>query len=216
MIDIKVVQRDLYQWVKYNFPKSGSNHNLLGIGEELGELMDNIIIYEENKNDPAADLNDIIYNINDAVGDTMVFLMNFCSYNYIKIDEILMDIHNEFLDENTKIKYSDTIDVNKLQKIIYDNITIFEDDNTEVILQQMFKWYGYMQHVQLKTEQQIRGFDNPEYSQSQLKSSIKNFLKYFLTYTTKYSGNLSVVIEDVLKEIFARDWQINKKDGVCE
>lgn len=68
-------QYDLNEWLSHTFPDSTTDDQLIGIGEEFGELchahlkLKQKIRMEENHEE----------NIKDAIGDITIFLINYCN-----------------------------------------------------------------------------------------------------------------------------------------
>lgn len=78
------IQKQVHEWRKYNFPNSGDLHQFLGVVEEVGELSHAILKMAQgirgDKHEEEA---------RDAVGDIMIYLMNFCSENGWDLEEII-------------------------------------------------------------------------------------------------------------------------------
>lgn len=88
MLNLKKLQVEIHEWAKKNFPTTATNPTVqfLGITEEVGELAHAILKQRQNirgtfEEHEAAK--------KDAIGDILVFLMNFCSASGYKLDEIL-------------------------------------------------------------------------------------------------------------------------------
>lgn len=88
MLNLKKIQFEIHEWAKKNFPTTATNPTVqfLGVVEEVGELSHAILkqrqsirgTYEEHEKAK-----------HDAVGDILIYLMNFCSASGYKLDEIL-------------------------------------------------------------------------------------------------------------------------------
>jgi len=103
-ISFELLQAAALQWRMANFPVSGGSHNIMGMTEEVGEL----VSADEETDDPHilelvkalgrcahAQLkgeqgirhssNEILKQKEDAVADIIIFLVNYCSSNGINI-----------------------------------------------------------------------------------------------------------------------------------
>lgn len=93
---LRRVQRQLKPWQSHNFGERPSWQPLLGIQEETGELAHaylkraQSIRLEENHQD----------KIVDAVGDIMVFLLDFCNAEGLDADSILNMVWDEVRQRN--------------------------------------------------------------------------------------------------------------------
>ncbi len=76
-LDLDEIQREHALWIKKNFPSrpDKSFHPLLGVVEEVGELSHAVL-----KRDQGIRLNENHgENIKDAVGDIVIYLLDFCN-----------------------------------------------------------------------------------------------------------------------------------------
>jgi NTP pyrophosphatase (non-canonical NTP hydrolase) len=74
----RIVQYEVIQWRKYNFPKSTAEQQFLGMVEEVGEISHAILKAQQGirgytEEDTA--------EIKDGIGDLLIFLINFCDLN---------------------------------------------------------------------------------------------------------------------------------------
>lgn len=76
MIDFKELQSEMKAWQKKNFPKSGALDCFLGVVEEVGELAHALLKGRQNIRHPSTEIK---YKMRDAVGDIVIYLMNFCA-----------------------------------------------------------------------------------------------------------------------------------------
>jgi len=90
MKSLSSMQRDVHEWKKRNFPNSGDLHQFLGVVEEVGELAHAILKLQQGIRGDKH-----VAEARDAVGDIMIFLMNFCSENGWDLREILIDTWDE-------------------------------------------------------------------------------------------------------------------------
>lgn len=81
------IQTDQILWSEWNFGKHPAWHPLLGIQEEVGELAHAFLKrtqgIRKNQDHDAA--------IRDAVGDIVIYLMDFCSCEGIDLQEAVED-----------------------------------------------------------------------------------------------------------------------------
>lgn len=98
-MDLKQLQSDIQAWREYNFPNSNDLQQFLGVVEEVGELAHSIL-----KSQQGIRGNEHEAEARDAVGDIMIFLMNFCSANDWDLEDILEETWAEVNDRDW-IKY---------------------------------------------------------------------------------------------------------------
>jgi NTP pyrophosphatase (non-canonical NTP hydrolase) len=91
MIDLEKMQEEVKAWCDYNFPLRTSWMPLLGVQEEVGELShhflkraDNIRINENHEE-----------KMKDAVGDIILFLLNFCGLEGFSLEKELVKAWDE-------------------------------------------------------------------------------------------------------------------------
>lgn len=88
MIDLTELQAEIFEWVKKNFPTETESGNLLSIGEEAGELFKAFRLETETAVDNTEE-------ITDAICDTIIGLLSFCSRRNIIIEPALKMIWSE-------------------------------------------------------------------------------------------------------------------------
>lgn len=76
MKTLQEIQIEQRAWALKNFGERPSWHPLMGVMEELGELAHSLLKREQGIRGTRAEHD---ANIRDAVGDIMIFLMDFCS-----------------------------------------------------------------------------------------------------------------------------------------
>lgn len=100
MIDLVGIQIEIEEWRRRNFPGSSANQQLFGIVEELGELCHSILKQEQgirtNENHIAKE--------RDAIGDMLIFLLNYCSFRDYILENIIRDTWKE-VSQRDWIKY---------------------------------------------------------------------------------------------------------------
>lgn len=67
------IQPELKIWTGKNFPENTEKEPLLGIGEELGELVEVFSKYEDNPNEP------LTAELTDAIADTLIYAADFAN-----------------------------------------------------------------------------------------------------------------------------------------
>lgn len=86
LMELRELQDRLDDWRKKNFPTSGATTHLLGAVEEIGELA-HAHIKEEQGIRGSAKLHQ--NEAMDAVGDTVIYLMQYCSNRGWSFEKIL-------------------------------------------------------------------------------------------------------------------------------
>lgn len=83
--NLAYMQEAMHKWRTVNFPDADATQQLLGVAEETGELshahlkaMQGIRVNEDHE-----------ANAKDAVGDIVIYLMGYCSYNGWDLMEII-------------------------------------------------------------------------------------------------------------------------------
>lgn len=79
------LQRQMRPWLAHNFPDQSNWEPLLGLSEEVGELSHAFL----KRHQAIRGNEDHIANIQDAVGDIVIFLANFCNNMGLDMDAIL-------------------------------------------------------------------------------------------------------------------------------
>lgn len=73
-------------WAKHNFPNTLPHQPLLGIGEEVGELMHAHLKGEQNIRHTEEEILDMKI---DSIGDILVYLRHYCMLNHIDFMDCL-------------------------------------------------------------------------------------------------------------------------------
>ena len=103
--DLRNIQAEVKEWNDRNFPDRKSYQMILGAVEEIGELAhaflkrEQGIRLEENHSE----------NIEDAIGDIVIFLMAFCADEGLDLKEILVRIWRQVKERN----WNDGLDTGK-------------------------------------------------------------------------------------------------------
>jgi len=87
-MDTATLQSDLKKWLAYNFPNATSDQQLKGVVEELGELCHADLKSEQgirgyNNKEKT------MHKMKDAIGDLVIFLINYCNVKEISFTECL-------------------------------------------------------------------------------------------------------------------------------
>lgn len=86
---LRKLQPEIAAWRVKNFPESGMIHQFMGMVEEVGELSHAILKDQQGVRDSNED------EAKDAVGDILIFLINFCSTMGWDVEEILTTTWDE-------------------------------------------------------------------------------------------------------------------------
>lgn len=89
-LDLRAFQAEVAEWKKNNFPNSGDVQQFIGVVEEVGELAHAIL---KSLQGIRGDEHEA--EARDAVGDIMIFLLNFCSANGWDLEDILVETWDE-------------------------------------------------------------------------------------------------------------------------
>lgn len=100
---LRDLQESLYDWQKYNFGDQDNERVLMGICEEAGELCHAHLKLEQGIRGAAEDLED---EMRDAVGDIMIYTLNFLSGKGIPVPAILARADVEATDNAAMIRKS--------------------------------------------------------------------------------------------------------------
>lgn len=76
--DLDLLQQDIFTWLRRNFPDATAQDEFYGVVEEVGELAHADLKHREkirNLQDPEVAFDAKV----DAVGDLIIYLMNYCS-----------------------------------------------------------------------------------------------------------------------------------------
>jgi NTP pyrophosphatase (non-canonical NTP hydrolase) len=103
-VDLVKLQQQVDKWHKYNF--GGENDlenaidNLLGVSEEVGELCHAILKHKQGIRKTENHLE----NAKDAVGDIVIFLLNFCNRMEFSFSDCVQNAWDEVKDRDW-VKY---------------------------------------------------------------------------------------------------------------
>ena len=187
-ITLKQLQEEQVPWVKHNFGDRPSHQPLLGVTEELGEL-----VSATNRTEARVgivDWDDNIDLMQDAIADLAVFLCDYASAVDISMGEV---------DGMSVVKQPawDAKDLDEGHKW----------DSWRKLLLLMMETVGQVNHHHLKLEQGIRG------SKEEHHLAIKGLLVTFTSQLRTASSILCIdfyeLVESVWAEVKKRDW---KKD----
>lgn len=92
--DLQIIQKD---WVTRNFPNRPSYQPLLGVVEEVGELSHSHLKMEQGIRGTKEEH---LAKISDAVGDTVIFLSDYCTAMSINFGQAVADAWEEIKDRN--------------------------------------------------------------------------------------------------------------------
>lgn len=86
------IQRRIREWADYNFPGKPSWQPLLGVSEEVGELCH---AHLKNAQGIRGTAEEWRAAKEDAVGDILIYLMDYCNKEGLDVEECLMTAFNE-------------------------------------------------------------------------------------------------------------------------
>jgi NTP pyrophosphatase (non-canonical NTP hydrolase) len=92
---LMALQQDLHAWRRNNFPNSDHMHQFLGVVEEVGELSHAVLKREQGIRGFKSD-----QQIQDAIGDITIFLMNYASAMGFNFATILANVSEEVMDRD--------------------------------------------------------------------------------------------------------------------
>lgn len=92
MITLTRLQEEVYVWSHHNFPKAEPGDPLLGMIEELGELAHAFLKAKQGiRGTPEKHHADM----EDAIGDLLIYMADFCGRNNIDLQRVLEDIWDD-------------------------------------------------------------------------------------------------------------------------
>jgi NTP pyrophosphatase (non-canonical NTP hydrolase) len=83
-MNLEQIKLAIKQWRDYNFPKATAESQLLGVVEELGELS-----HAHLKESQGIRKMDYRHAKQDAIGDMMIFLLNYCELQDLDVMECI-------------------------------------------------------------------------------------------------------------------------------
>ena len=92
LMSFRDIERAVTLWRAYNFPGATADQQLLGVVEELGELAHAVL---KSKQGIRGYSEEDTFEAQDAVGDLLIFLINFCTLNDWDVLNILRDTWSE-------------------------------------------------------------------------------------------------------------------------
>lgn len=100
MIDLRRYQKAVNKWAKKTYPQNDVKtwRPLVGLVEELGELAHAFLKLDQgvHRNTTTTEA------VSDAVGDLMVFLLEFCENNNIDIEEAFLEVWEKDVSRRTR------------------------------------------------------------------------------------------------------------------
>lgn len=91
MKELREIQQEQAEWAEKNFGSQKAHEALLGVVEEVGELAHAQLKFEQGIRG-FQDTKKFDETAKDAVGDIMVYLMNYCTINGWSMTKILNDV----------------------------------------------------------------------------------------------------------------------------
>ena len=90
LLTLEEVQNEHRDWMEHNFPDRANYHPLLGVVEEVGELCHAHLKHEQGIRG-FGDRSTFEQYAEDAIGDIIIFLADYCSANGLNLQECLED-----------------------------------------------------------------------------------------------------------------------------
>ncbi len=85
-MNLSILQEQHKKWLDYNFPNADSQQQFLGIVEEVGELSHAIL---KRSQDIRGDESQHNEDIEDAIGDIIIFICGFCTRENVDLSHCL-------------------------------------------------------------------------------------------------------------------------------
>ena len=89
--ELRVIQLEVAVWNEFNFPNNTKENCILGIVEEIGELSHCIL----KQNQGIRKESSTEEKLQDAIGDIVIYALNYCNYCGIDIMEALDSMHSD-------------------------------------------------------------------------------------------------------------------------
>lgn len=99
---LKTVQAEAWLWLLRNFPTTTPEEQFLGVVEEVGELSHAILKNKQGIRQNSKVTDD---DMKDAVGDIMIYLINYCNMMDWDLMEIVQDVWVDEVNKRDWIKY---------------------------------------------------------------------------------------------------------------
>lgn len=87
---IREIQKEQREWAVRNFGPRNSIDALLGVGEELGELFHAQLKFRQKIRNSTQEFFEL--KAKDAIGDIVIFLMDYCNANGWDIEDIISNV----------------------------------------------------------------------------------------------------------------------------
>ncbi len=102
-MNLKQLQHEVHAWTLENFEPLDSVYSLLGVVEEVGELAHSVL---KSKQGIRGTLIEHRFKQKDAIGDIVIFLLDYCNKRGFDLEEILEETWNEVKQRDwKKFKY---------------------------------------------------------------------------------------------------------------
>lgn len=179
---IKQYIQDQKAWLEQNFPDSPPAHSLLGVSEELGELVVALNDYHAGGN-----LTQVTAQVTEEIGDVLIYLTDYCNRSGLDF-AVILDNHP----------------INTPAATQYQNVLEFV---VPLVLQKLMKYNGLLARAQLKTEQKIRAQDVSGLRESAAANIVKElrFLAALLGLDVE-----TAMLDTFYQKTQKRDWRNNQ------
>lgn len=188
------LQAEIAPWAARNFPDSGAMEQFLGVVEEVGELAAAISAAEASETTElflAATLDE-----QDAIGDIVIFLTNYCNHREINIfaEASRIGLLSPEISEFQRWAYAIRHDINM--------------DHDSLIVVQV----GKLAHARLKATQGIRGTDD-QHRASEINAVVELFIALAL-HCESNGYSLEKTVSETWAQVKRRDWLANPTNGI--
>src|SRR5947207_10726561 len=99
------IQQEMIPWVEHNFGQRGDWQAVMGAAEEVGELCHHVLKRHQN----IRTNEDHDEEEKDAVGDIVVYLMDFCNARNYNLEVIVNEVWNKVSKRDWKANSKDGI-----------------------------------------------------------------------------------------------------------
>lgn len=174
VLNLEKIQEEQKAWVAHNFAGRHSHQPYLGIIEELNELLD------VSRTGPEAE-------IIDAVGDTMIYLLDYCSVHDWPVSTVMK------------------VSAHAVPSDSYPSSWV------DAALRQCAR----VAHYQLKHEQGIRGMDGKVAFAQAAQPLVASIVNCLNRYCNSVGLDLNHAVTVTWESVSQRDWKRNPTTGVA-
>lgn len=174
--DPEQFQGQVMRWASHNFPNTQTHQPLLGIVEEFGEFVG------------AVERQDHL-EIEDAIGDMMIFLAHYCGMNGYSLFYCASKVRNSY------------------------SPMLYPDSQADGAIVDLMKVIGQLSHAHLKGEQKIRKGEKHRDKAQLMVGSIVGLLGVICR---KHGKDLTDITGEIWSQVSKRDWRKNAETGAVD